>query len=193
MEKVAVSILCGGKSSRMQSEKGLVLFQGKPFIEHIIEAALPISDSIQLVTNTADYDYLPYQKIKDIELDKGPIGGIYSALVHSDSAINLILSCDIPLISTELLAELIAKHQTDFEVSVFSEANKIHPLIGIYTKKIVPILKKAIEENDLKMMRLLEKVNHQIIEVAGERSRQFKNVNSLAELQELNTNLIGEL
>lgn len=187
MEKVTVSILCGGKSSRMQSEKGLVLFQGKPFIEHIIAAVLPISNEIQLVTNTSAYDYLSYEKIKDIELDKGPIGGIYSALVHSKSENNLILSCDIPLISTELLLELIEKHNADFEVSVFSEANKIHPLIGIYSKKIIPILKKAIEENDLKMMRLLEKVNHQIIEVAGKRSEQFRNVNSLAELNELNT------
>jgi molybdenum cofactor guanylyltransferase len=187
MEKLTVSILCGGKSSRMQSEKGLVLFQGKPFIEHIIKAALPISNDIQLVTNTSDYDYLSYKKIKDIELDKGPVGGIYSALVHSDSENNLILSCDIPLISTELLSDLITKHTADFEVSVFSEANKIHPLIGIYSKKIIPILKKAIDENDLKMMRLLEKVNHQIIEVAGERSKQFKNVNSLAELKDLNT------
>jgi molybdopterin-guanine dinucleotide biosynthesis protein A len=187
MEKVTVSILCGGKSSRMQSEKGLVLFQGKPFVEHIIEAALPISNEIQLVTNTSDYDYLSYAKIKDIELDKGPIGGIYTALVHSESEINLILSCDIPLISTELLSELIAKHTTDFEVSVFSETNKIHPLIGIYSKKIIPILKRAIDENELKMMHLLDKVNHQIIEVAGERSKQFRNVNSLAELNELNT------
>ncbi|MES2239381.1 MAG: molybdenum cofactor guanylyltransferase [Bacteroidota bacterium] len=189
MKKVTISILCGGKSSRMQSEKGLVLFQGKPFIEHIIEAVLPISNEIQLVTNTSDYDYLSYKKIKDIELEKGPIGGIYSALVHSQSEINLILSCDIPLISTELLSELITKHSTDFDVSVFSDANKIHPLIGIYSKKIIPIIEKAIEENDLKMMRLLAKVNHQIIEVAGEQSKQFRNVNSVAELNELNTNL----
>lgn len=187
MEKVTVSILCGGKSSRMQSEKGLVLFQGTPFIEHIIEAVLPISNEIQLVTNTSDYDYLSYTKIKDIELDKGPVGGIYTALVHSDSEINLILSCDIPLISTELLSELLIKHTTDFEVSVFSEANKIHPLIGIYSKKIIPVFQKAIKENDLKMMRLLDKVKHQIIEVTDERSRQFKNVNSPAELKELNT------
>ncbi len=189
MEGVTVSILCGGKSSRMQSEKGLVLFHGTPFIEHIIEAALPISNEIQLVTNTSAYDYLSYKKIKDIELDKGPIGGIYSALVHSQSETNLILSCDIPLISTELLTELIIKHKADFEVSVFSDANKIHPLIGIYSKKIIPILKKAIEENDLKMMHLLDKVNHQIIKVEDERSQQFRNVNSLTELQELNTNL----
>ena len=93
-----VSILCGGKSSRMQSEKGLVLYQNKPFIEHIIEAVLPISNNIQLVTNTNDYNYLAYKKIKDVVVDKGPLGGIYSALIHSDSEINLILSCDIPLI-----------------------------------------------------------------------------------------------
>ncbi len=189
MKKVTTFILCGGKSSRMQSEKGLVLFEGKPFIEHIIEAALPISNEIQLVTNTSDYDYLSYKKINDIELEKGPVGGIYSALVHSESEINLILSCDIPLISTELLSELITKHSSDFEVSVFSDANKIHPLIGIYSKKIIPIVKKAIEENDLKMMRLLAKVNHQIIEVVGKQSEQFRNVNSVAELNELNTNL----
>lgn len=187
MKKVTISILCGGKSSRMQSEKGLVLFQGKPFIEHIIAAALPISKDIQLVTNTSDYDYLSYKKIKDIELDKGPVGGIYSALVHSESEMNLILSCDIPLISTEILQELIAKHQAEFEVSVFSDTNKIHPLIGIYSKKIVPVLQKAIKDNDLKMMRLLEKVKHQLIEVTDERSGQFRNVNSPAELKELNT------
>ncbi|MEO8253359.1 MAG: molybdenum cofactor guanylyltransferase [Flavobacterium sp.] len=189
MKKVSISILCGGKSSRMQSEKGLVLFQGKPFIEHIIEAVLPISDAIQLVTNSADYDYLAFKKIKDIELHKGPIGGIYSALVHSESENNLILSCDIPLISTELLSELIAKHTTDFEVSVFSDAHKIHPLIGIYSKKIIPILKRSIDENDLKMMHLLDKLNHQIIEVEGERSKHFRNINSLAELKELNTKI----
>ncbi|HEX8014674.1 MAG TPA: NTP transferase domain-containing protein, partial [Flavobacterium sp.] len=43
MEKLTAFILCGGKSSRMKSEKGLVLFQGKPFIEHIIQAVLPIT------------------------------------------------------------------------------------------------------------------------------------------------------
>ena len=44
----------------MQSEKGLVLYQNKPFIEHIIEAVLPISNNIQLVTNTNDYNYLVF-------------------------------------------------------------------------------------------------------------------------------------
>jgi len=182
-----VSILCGGKSSRMQSEKGLVLYQNKPFIEHIIEAVLPISTTIQLITNTNDYDYLKYPKIKDVVIDKGPIGGIYTALIHSETKFNLILSCDIPLISKEIILELIQKHSNNFDVSLFEDAIRIHPLIGIYTKKIIPILKNAIDDNDLKMMNLLSKIKHQLISVVNEKSKQFKNINSIAELNELNT------
>jgi len=189
MKTIVVSILCGGKSSRMQSEKGLVLFQGVPFIEHIINAVLPFASHIQLITNTTDYDYLEYKKIKDIELDKGPIGGIYSALMHSDSEMNLILSCDIPLISTELLLELIDKHKENTPVSVFSDGERIHPLIGVYSKTILPILKDTIVNSNLRMMEMIKNVGAQIIEVGADKSNQFRNINSVAELNELNTNL----
>jgi molybdopterin-guanine dinucleotide biosynthesis protein A len=184
-----VSILCGGKSSRMQSEKGLVLYQNKPFIEHIIEAVLPISSNIQLVTNTNDYDYLTYKKIKDIIADKGPLGGIYTALVHSETEMNLILSCDIPLISTEILLELIENHGTNFDVSVFKDNDRIHPLIGIYATTVIPVLKKAIDDNDLKMMRFISNVKHQLIPIPNAKRDLFKNINSVTELNELNTNL----
>jgi molybdopterin-guanine dinucleotide biosynthesis protein A len=184
-----VSILCGGKSSRMQSEKGLVLYQNKPFIDHIIEAVLPISSNIQLITNTTDYDYLAYRKIKDVIVDKGPLGGIYTALVHSETVINLILSCDIPLISTEVLLELIEKQGVNLDISVFSEETRIHPLIGIYSKKLIPVLEKAIEDNDLKMMHFISNVKHQLIPITDDKRHLFKNINSVAELNELNTNL----
>ncbi len=173
----------------MQSEKGLVLYQNKPFVEHIIAAVLPVSSAIQLITNTDDYDYLPYRKIKDIVADKGPLGGIYTALVHSETEMNLILSCDVPLISTEILVELIAKHNAEYDVSVFEDSNRIHPLIGIYATTIVPVLKKAVDENELKMMHLLSKVTCQLIPITDEKHSRFKNINSVAELNELNTNL----
>ncbi|TDP02046.1 molybdenum cofactor guanylyltransferase [Flavobacterium sp. 245] len=187
--RLTVFILCGGKSSRMQSEKGLVLFQNKPFIEHIIQAILPISDKIKLITASKEYDYLAYEKIPDLILDKGPLGGIYTALSHSETEFNLILSCDIPLISTELLQELISKHTEEAGITVFASESKTHPLIGIYSKKIVPIIKEAIDSNELKMMDLLAKLPHQIINIEESENFHLANINSADELNDLNINL----
>jgi molybdopterin-guanine dinucleotide biosynthesis protein A len=188
-----VSILCGGKSSRMQSEKGLVLYQNKAFIEHIIEAVLPISENIQLITNTNDYDYLNYKKVKDIIANKGPLGGIYSALVHSEMELNLMLSCDIPLISTEILLELTENHSRNFDVSVFVDTDRIHPLIGMYSKNCLPVLKKALDANELKMIRFIQNISRQLIPISEEKKPFFKNINSVAELNELNTHLSSRL
>lgn len=188
--KTTVFILCGGKSSRMQSEKGLVLFQEKPFIEHIIQAILPITDNIKLITGSKEYDYLEYEKIPDLIVDKGPLGGIYTALSHTETEFNLILSCDIPLISTELLQELISKHTKEAEITVFASESKTHPLIGIYSKSIVPTIKEAIDSNELKMMDLLAKLPHQIINIEESENFHLTNINSADELNDLNINLI---
>lgn len=189
METLTVFILCGGKSSRMQSEKGLVLFQNKPFIEHIIKAILPITDKIKLVTANKEYDYLPYDKIPDRITDKGPLGGIYTALTDSETEFNLILSCDIPLISTELLSELISKHNEEAEVTVFASESRMHPLIGIYSKKLLSVIKSAIDNDDLKMMNLIAKIPHQIITIEESENFHLTNINSVDELNDLNINL----
>ncbi|MEO8535699.1 MAG: molybdenum cofactor guanylyltransferase [Flavobacterium sp.] len=189
MEALTVFILCGGKSTRMQSEKGLVLFQKKPFIEHIIQAILPITEKINLITATPEYDYLPYQKLPDIITDKGPLGGIYTALTHSETEFNLILSCDIPLISTELLSELISKHNEEAGVTVFASESKVHPLIGIYSTKMLPVIKEAIDGNELKMMDLIAKIPHQIINIEESENFHLSNINSIDELNDLNINL----
>lgn len=182
---ITVSILCGGKSSRMQTEKGLVLYNGKPFIKHIIDAVLPISHHIQLITNGSDYNEFNYKIVNDIVENKGPIGGIYSALMNSESELNLVLSCDIPLISTAILSKLIENHKPNSEVSVFEVSGRIHPLIGIYSKKIIPVLKHSIDENQLKMMDFLDEIALQINSISGERSKQFQNINSVIELNQL--------
>ncbi|EJF99376.1 molybdenum cofactor guanylyltransferase [Flavobacterium sp. F52] len=189
MKTLTVFILCGGKSSRMQSEKGLVLFQEKPFIEHIIQAILPITNHIKLITTSKEYDYLNYEKIADLVEDKGPLGGIYTALSHSETEFNLILSCDIPLISTELLQELISKHTSEAGITVFASESKTHPLIGIYSKNIASVIKEAIDSDELKVMDLLAKLPHQIINIEESENFHLTNINSADELNDLNINL----
>jgi len=189
MEALTVFILCGEKKSHIQPEKGLVLFQKKPFVEHIIQAILPITDKIQLITNAKEYDYLAYEKVPDIILHKGPLGGIYTALSHSETEFNLILSCDIPLISTELLTELIDKHNEEAQVTVFASESRLHPLIGIYSKKILSTIKSAIDLDELKMSDLLAKIPHQMIKIEESENFHLTTIHSADELNDMNINL----
>lgn len=65
-----VSVLCGGKSSRMRSEKGLSLYNDKPFIAHIVEAVLSITTTIRLIWIEGEIKQL-FQNINSIlELDE---------------------------------------------------------------------------------------------------------------------------
>ena len=155
MKEVTIFILCGTKNTRLCCEKGLVLFQGKPFIERIIDIVLPISSNIILVTNDTEYDYLKYKKIIDPEKEKGTLGSIFTALQYSNTKYNLILSLDIPLISTELLMELIDKHDEAAEITILSSKSRMLPLIGIYSKKIAPLLQQAIAKNELKLKNFI--------------------------------------
>ena len=56
-------ILAGGKSSRMGSDKGLMMLNNKPFIQHIVEALQPLVNEVIIVSNNADYDIFKLKRI----------------------------------------------------------------------------------------------------------------------------------
>ena len=82
-KNIPVYILCGGKSSRMKSEKGLVNFRGKPFVQHIIETVEKITDEIYLVTKNEEYQKFDLPLIQDVYKGQGPLAGIHAALNHT--------------------------------------------------------------------------------------------------------------
>lgn len=99
MENYTGIILAGGKSQRMGTDKWLLLLKGKPFISHIYEAMKPIfGDNIVIVSSNPEYDKYGYKRIEDLISNKGPVGGLYTALKQSKTKFNLVLSVDVPLV-----------------------------------------------------------------------------------------------
>ena len=185
-KKIAAYILCGGTNKRMGTEKGLIAYNGKTFIEWIIDAVKPIINSIFLITKNEDYKQFGYPMIADIVPDKGPVGGIYTALKHSNSERNLILSSDIPSINTSVLNKfLIDKRDDATDVTLVADDNKEYPLIGIYSKHLVDDFESAVENNHLKLMDLLSNFKTECIKVNPEDYDALKNVNTKAELIDL--------
>lgn len=182
--EIAAYILCGGKSSRMGQEKGLVIWKGNSFLGWILEALVPITDKMCLVTNCDAYQQYNLPLIPDLVEDKGPVGGIYSALHHSKSEWNLILSCDIPKIKSELLLELIEHIKSDENLVVIaSDGIYDYPLIGIYHQSLEYEFHQAIQENKLKLRDLVDSLSPKKLLINPENQKYLANVNSLKELE----------
>lgn len=183
---ISAFILCGGKSSRMQTEKGLVVFKDKPFIEWILEAVKPITNTIYLITENTDYSKYNYPLLSDIYKNKGPVGGIHTALSHTSTHQNLILSCDIPMINTEILRRyLINSKVVNSHISFVSDNTRDYPLIGLYTTNNLSKFEEAIRYNQLKLMTLIQSSTYHRIEVASKDYEALNNINTRDELQTL--------
>lgn len=124
-------ILAGGKSSRMGTDKGLILFHGKPLIERIIYELNPLFERIVIVSNNPVYKKFDIEVIKDLIQDAGPAGGIHAAFCHSQTEKIFIVSCDMPFISAEAV-QYILERSGDGQISVPFYEGSIQPLFGVY-------------------------------------------------------------
>ena len=179
---ISVYILCGGLSTRMQEEKGLVQFNGKAFIECVIEAVVPIIQNIFLVTKNETYKQFGYPLVADVYENKGPVGGIYSALEHSKNEYNLILSCDIPNINTSVLQTYLLGRSNNNAITYLVDDEREYPLIGVYSKSVASLFKEAIISNKLKLIDLIKTTDYNMIQVESKDKNAIKNINTKEEL-----------
>ena len=185
-QSISAYILCGGTNKRMGTEKGLIVYKDKTFIEWIIEAIKPITDSIFLVTKNKDYQKFGYPLVPDIHHSKGPVGGIFTALTHTNTDKDLILSSDIPNITTHVLNTYLVDQIDESDSVVYvSDDKKAYPLIGMYSKKLVSEFETALNNNHLKLMKLLEKLDCKCVKTKPEDYSALQNINTKEELKKL--------
>lgn len=184
--KITAIVVAGGKSQRMGTDKGLLVLNGKTFIKHICDALQPIAGSnILIVSSNQEYDVLGFRRVEDIIENKGPVGGLYTGLKESKTKVNLVLSVDVPLVSTELLEWLIKSHDETYMVTQTKSGDKTSPLIGIYDRSMRIVFGEHMAGNQLKLGKVIEDVKHQTIEVPENWNNQVQNINTPEEYQNL--------
>ena len=164
-------ILCGGKSSRMQKNKALLKLSDKTVIEIVTEKLKSIFNEVLISANDSkQYDFLNLPVVYDIFIGKGPLAGIHSALKYSSTKNNFIISCDIPLISIELIKYLINLN-SEKSILLPKSNGRIQQLCGIYSKSVIDeienIFKLSEKDKNIKgsVYELLERASNEIIDV----------------------------
>ena len=185
---ITVIILAGGKSSRMKEEKGLVYFNGKMLVEHVIGSVKKITNKIIIITANSAYEQFGYPCIEDDMKDKGPLGGIFTGLVNSPTQKNLVIGCDMPFLSERLLTELIT-NCGDEDVFLTEHMGLAEPLCSIYDRSCITHIRPLLEQNQLKITDALEGLKTRVVSFDKEewfRGNEFTNINSIEELNKYN-------
>ena len=147
-------ILAGGKSSRMGTDKGLLIFNGKAIVQAIIEQLQPAVDNTVIVSNNAEYEKFGLEVIPDLIKDKGPAGGIHAALSHTDVEQIFIVSCDMPNITARAIHYMI-EQATHSQITLPVDHGKTEPLFGVYSKKCLPLWQQLIEQGMIKLQEMV--------------------------------------
>lgn len=183
---ITAILLAGGKSQRMGTDKGLLELNGKTFIQHICDALQPIvGDSILIISANKAYDALGFSRVEDIIENKGPVGGLFTGLQASKTRLNLVLSVDVPLVSTELLEWLVKNHDDRFWVTQTKFAEKTSPLIAVYDRQMGNVFEEHLTVDQLKLRKVIEQVKHQTVVVPEKWSQQLQNINTQEEYQKI--------
>ncbi|MBK9938627.1 MAG: molybdenum cofactor guanylyltransferase [Chitinophagaceae bacterium] len=184
-KSITAIILAGGKSTRMKTEKGLVSFRGKMIVEHVIEALNKITHHIIIVTANPAYKQFGFPCFEDEMQNKGPLGGIYTGLVHSAAQKNLVVGCDMPFLSVDVLSGLVSK-SGDEDVLLTEHLGKAEPLCSVYAKNCIPHFKALLEQNQLKITDALIGLTTRVTSFDKEewfKGNEFTNINSIDELK----------
>ena len=179
-------IFAGGKSSRMGTDKGFVSYNNKTFIEHIITAIQPLVDEIIIISNHENYDQFGLKRYDDLIKNAGPLAGIYTGLHYSKTENNLVVSCDVPLINTEVLQKLIEQINSKPEVIQLQSNDKNMPLIAIYKKNCEAIFLEELKLDQRKVQKAIKKCKVQTVVIDSVLDKHTTNINTKNDLELLN-------
>ena len=173
-------ILAGGKSSRMGADKGLLVFEGKAMIQHVIEKMQFIFSKLVIVSNNPEYEKFGLEVIPDLIKDIGPAGGIYTALHHSEAKLNFMVSCDMPFVTQEAIA-FIVKNADENQIVLLENQGKLEPLFGLYAKDCEAVWLQLIQQKKVKLQEMVSYFKLKIIPIENNEifaASFFKNINT---------------
>ena len=159
-------ILSGGQSKRMGTDKALIHINEKTLLENAIEICNNFCSKILISSNHEKHERLGYKIIPDEIKNCGPLGGIYSCLKHSKTDWNFVISVDAAFVEPEFIAFIISQ-VGDFDAVIPFHKNGKEPLIALYHKNSLTVIKKMLDLGNFKMQNLLHLVNTKYVDSQG--------------------------
>jgi len=164
MTQIIGVLLAGGESRRFGQPKAFAEYSGKFFWQYSMQALKETTEHQLIISHQNLLERFKEETEEIVLTDDpkfkgdGPMAGIYTAMKYEISEWYMILSCDIPLISAELVHKLQSFISPDKKIIIPNIKGKLHPLVGVYHYSVFPLIERQLENKERKMMTLLSQV-----------------------------------
>jgi molybdopterin-guanine dinucleotide biosynthesis protein A len=180
---LTVFILAGGKSSRMGEDKAFLQLAGETLLSRALNLARSLTANVRIVGNRAKFAMFS-SVVEDIYPECGPLGGIHAALVNTQTALNLMMAVDTPLIQWRFLDFLITEaRRSGAVITVPRTGGYMHPLCAVYRREFATVAEKSLMIGQNKIDSLFTSVQTRVIEEEelsrlGLTAEMFHNLNA---------------
>ena len=182
-------ILAGGQARRMGGkDKGFVLFQDKPLIEHALDTLTPQTDQIAINANRSTEEYSRYAVTFPDQFSEypGPLAGMHSGLINMNSDWVGFIPCDSPNLPSNLVSLLCDAVKENTDIVVAHDGEYMQPVVTLMHKRIIPKIDAFLARGDRKIILLYKECNTVFADFS-DYPNAFINLNSPQELEQFGT------
>lgn len=176
-------VLAGGKSKRFGEDKLLYEIKGKKVIERVYETAKSVFKEVYIVAKDREkFSFLNAPVVLDEFEESASIIGLYTALKHAKEENVFVLSGDLPLMKKETVLYVLENFKEPVSVA---KTEKLHTLVGVYSKKLLEKIEERIKKGDYRIWALLKDVGYNEVEIPEELRYTLLNMNTKEDLKRI--------
>jgi len=179
-------VLAGGKSTRMQKDKAMLNYHGKPQQEYTIDLLKGICDKVYLsCRDQAQVSATPYDGIADTFIGLGPFGGILSAFMYEPNVAWLVVAIDLPYLDIKTINILAdCRNPSKIATTFIDPKNEFpEPLVTIWEPRAYPRMLDFLSRGYSCPRKVL--INSDVEIITNRDALAFTNVNTPEEMDEV--------
>lgn len=187
-DRYSLLLLAGGKSARMGTNKAELLYEGKTFLQHMLDKAQALGiEKCYISGYTSHLDSV--QTVWDIYPDRGPLSGIHATMGTISTPYCLVLPVDAPKLPVEILEGLLQRHEqgNNNKVLIWEHGVRQEPLIAVYPTVMADAIEDLIRDHAAPVFRAIDTWGFESFRMEMQ-EEQIININT----PELYKKLLGE-
>lgn len=189
-------VLCGGRSTRMGEDKGVLQYFEAPQTQHCVELLKPYCRRVFLSCREDQAKLAAYQgtpQIHDAYPDTGPMGGIISAMTALPRASWLVVAVDMPFVDKNVIELLLTHRDPKKLITAFHPNNSdfAEPLCTIYESEAYDPLFEAFKKESYSLTKVIKHLDNddKLSRVTPSNKLCLKNINSKEEFEAIKAEL----